>query len=209
MNKKIASEIAIGIILLVAIIYGGYFWLQDKQQYESDLRQLPSVTVAEETGQSIEEVTEANQFEAYNDMCKKYAVELSKLGEINYGNVVAADFVENSSGVLCSVTGVKQMLSSENINTEEIRAVLQKDGWQEDLTMKRDMGGLDGYSDISGYKQGNNLLIFKIATRRDRAEVDKCIENGYDAKLKVDNSSQCIGKIKEIVSIIIMAGKGL
>ena len=32
MNKKIASEIAIGIILLVVIIVGGIFWLQQNKQ---------------------------------------------------------------------------------------------------------------------------------------------------------------------------------
>ena len=32
MNKKIASEIAIGIILIIAIVIGGIFWLQNKKQ---------------------------------------------------------------------------------------------------------------------------------------------------------------------------------
>jgi hypothetical protein len=32
MNKKIASELAIGIILIVAIVIGGIFWLQGKEQ---------------------------------------------------------------------------------------------------------------------------------------------------------------------------------
>ena len=32
MNKKIASEITIGIILLIAIVIGGIFWLQNKNQ---------------------------------------------------------------------------------------------------------------------------------------------------------------------------------
>ncbi len=30
-NKKIASEVAVGIILLIAIIIGGVFWLQSKK----------------------------------------------------------------------------------------------------------------------------------------------------------------------------------
>lgn len=35
-NKKIASEIAIGIILLIAIVIGGIFWVQSKESIISD-----------------------------------------------------------------------------------------------------------------------------------------------------------------------------
>lgn len=35
-NKKIASEFAVGIILLVAIVVSGSFWVQNKKQLESN-----------------------------------------------------------------------------------------------------------------------------------------------------------------------------
>jgi hypothetical protein len=36
MNKKIANELAVGIILLLAIIVGGIFWLQNKKQMPTE-----------------------------------------------------------------------------------------------------------------------------------------------------------------------------
>lgn len=36
MNKKIASEFAIGVLLLVAIVLGGSFWIQEKKQQSLD-----------------------------------------------------------------------------------------------------------------------------------------------------------------------------
>ena len=43
MNKKIASELAIGIILMVAIVIGGIFWMSERKQAidEFNLSQSP------------------------------------------------------------------------------------------------------------------------------------------------------------------------
>jgi len=43
MNKRIASEIAVGVILLIAVIVGGIFWLQSKK--EEAVVQVPVVDV--------------------------------------------------------------------------------------------------------------------------------------------------------------------
>lgn len=40
MNKKIASEVALGVILLLAIVIGGLFWMQNKKEVETT--QMPA-----------------------------------------------------------------------------------------------------------------------------------------------------------------------
>jgi hypothetical protein len=51
MNKKIASEIAVGIILLVAIIIGGIFWLQNKESVISDQKSVIGDKKAQQSAQ--------------------------------------------------------------------------------------------------------------------------------------------------------------
>ncbi|KKP97389.1 MAG: hypothetical protein UR99_C0013G0001 [Candidatus Moranbacteria bacterium GW2011_GWD2_36_12] len=53
-NRKIASEIAVGIILLIAIVVGGIFWLQNKKV------QAPVIQSSPVTTQSVSQ-TKSNQ----------------------------------------------------------------------------------------------------------------------------------------------------
>ena len=50
MNKKIASEVALGVILLLAIVIGGLFWMQNKK--EEKTAQTPAKTTAQSSKDS-------------------------------------------------------------------------------------------------------------------------------------------------------------
>lgn len=52
MNKKIASEIAVGIILLLIVIVGGLVWLSNKQQQEGQL-QSKSTTIKSKNNSTV------------------------------------------------------------------------------------------------------------------------------------------------------------
>lgn len=50
LNKKIASEVAVGIVLLIAIVIGGIFWLQSKK-ISKQINQVPVQTSSKQTDQ--------------------------------------------------------------------------------------------------------------------------------------------------------------
>ena len=83
MNKKIASEIAVGIILLLAIVIGGIFWLQNKkenqtnvsivQQTQPGVQQYQSTNTNQKQTQPIEEQQSQNSnSEPANTTCDNY-----------------------------------------------------------------------------------------------------------------------------------------
>lgn len=57
MNKKIASEIAVGVILLLALIIGGIFWMQNKKETPVGKSQKTNIVEKNnDTKQNIEEI---------------------------------------------------------------------------------------------------------------------------------------------------------
>jgi len=65
MNKKIASEIAVGIIVLFAVIFGGVFWIQGKKSSEN-IQQLAPTSIQESVKQ--QEIFNDNQQQAVQDI---------------------------------------------------------------------------------------------------------------------------------------------
>jgi hypothetical protein len=95
MNKNIKIEIAVGVILIVAIMVGGLIYFQNKKELQpgilvnkQDQQQgMSSQTQAQSQIQQkrVIDDTQIIAIGADNDMCKTYADSLSKFGKISYG----------------------------------------------------------------------------------------------------------------------------
>lgn len=78
-NKKIASEFALGIIVILAIIFGGYLWSQSQQNESSPASSKMPVQdneIKKENNRSVDEVAEfiSNDWQNYRN--EKYGFEL-------------------------------------------------------------------------------------------------------------------------------------
>jgi hypothetical protein len=65
MNKKIASEIAVGVILILVIVIGGIFWMQNKNEPVGDASQ--TTTIVEQNNDNKQNIEEVNVDELIPD----------------------------------------------------------------------------------------------------------------------------------------------
>lgn len=83
MNKKIASEIAVGVIFLIAIAFGGIFWMQGKKESSVGIPEVKQVQKAETVNQQQEKNSVVNQEAvALKDIFPIENVDTSKLGKL-------------------------------------------------------------------------------------------------------------------------------
>jgi len=112
MNKKIASEIAVGIIAIVAIIVGGVFWLQqNKQMPEAQSAVVPIVqtpaTQPTETSSNAAVSTEVYLNEQYGikitfppEMANIEKVERKFDSTSTYNPIFDVSFAKNKDSIL-------------------------------------------------------------------------------------------------------------
>jgi hypothetical protein len=86
MNKKIASEFAIGVLIVLALIFAAIFWFQGNQVVEAPAQPIIQVPQKEEPKQ----VDETASWQTYKDMQKGFEFKYPVACKINNENPVGA-----------------------------------------------------------------------------------------------------------------------
>lgn len=206
MNKKIASEIALGVILLLAIIIGGIFWMQNKK--EEKTAQAPAKTTAQSLKDSRLIVTD-------------YGFKFSVPARWNIweGNSAASDLMnktdfasvlEAGASALTNQKVKEYQLFMDNWKAESSEVVVFTDSKTLDLKnrsfsdagkiMSRIVDSEDflKQGEITMHISSTSDIGLSTAPVNDEKHESKNIKvNGNDARLS-------IGKISKLVDMIII-----
>lgn len=96
MNKKIASEISIGVILLIVILIGGVFLMQNKKQISDNSTEIKQI-------QTVETISQPKEKSLINGVFPIDNVDTSKLGKLQSSST-KEEVVEGSANLKIKTT---------------------------------------------------------------------------------------------------------
>lgn len=230
MDRKIKTGVAVGIISVVALIFVGLIWAQNKKQTENrigsqaiqnttpPIQQTAQNPQNNQQNQSSEEIqpSQENTEEPLNYVpdtkaCQLFASLLKKYGSVTYSahDTFIQSYDQYSHGVFCSTTARKFVSAAGydvNANSDEISALLNKYGWESSADIASG-GGIGSYEDVASYKNGDRVIVFtssfEIPNEKAGQRFADCILNDTDDKRR----KVCIGNIQAEAEYSIIAGK--
>jgi len=216
-NKKGNTAVIAIILMIVVITVGVSGWMfAKKSQAPVPKVTLPQQTVPVAQTQPIVQPTtqpavqpkqdstpEEVRVKADSVVCQSYSGVLSKYGNIKYDTLNSEGVILSSKGTVCSIAVEKDTYSPNKENEiDNVITALSKDGWEEDLSMKRDIGAMGNYNSIYGFRKDTGILVLEFNVVSPQAQVNKCIAI-TDSNL----SASCSTKILRTEKITIMVGK--
>jgi hypothetical protein len=212
-NSKVIALVAVILVASAAII--GWFYSRQIEE-EAISKDEPiavnssiqnqntdkSTSIVEKPEEKSAALSKEIQVKANSDICKSYSNILKKYGNIKYDTLNSEGIILGSKGTVCSMAVEKGTFSpNEEKELDTVFSALSKDGWKEDLSMKRDIGGVGSYISTYGYKKADSIIVLQFSASSPQAEVNKCMEI-TDSHLSIT----CFNKILKTEKINIMAG---